>query len=97
MKSGPHLPQLEKALAQKRKPNTAIKNKKKNKKKKKKTSFPLKSIFDVVDFYLQPTIHASNIWVPTNTVRPQPSLWGVQGSGEDRHVNSSWNVFCYVL
>ena len=35
MKSGPHLPQLEKALAQKRRPNTA-KNKKKNKKKIKK-------------------------------------------------------------
>ena len=33
MKSGPHLPQLEKALAQKRRPNTAINkliNKKKN-------------------------------------------------------------------
>ena len=29
MKSGPHLPQLQKALAQKRRPNTAI-NKKKN-------------------------------------------------------------------
>ena len=29
MKSGPHLPQLEKALAQKRGPNTAIKKKKK--------------------------------------------------------------------
>ena len=27
MKSGPHLPQLQKALAQKRRPNTAIKNK----------------------------------------------------------------------
>ena len=27
MKSGPHLPQLEKALAQKRRPNTAINNK----------------------------------------------------------------------
>ena len=35
MKSGPHLPQLEKALAQKRRPNTA-KNKYKNKLKKKK-------------------------------------------------------------
>ena len=34
MKSGPHLPQLEKALAQKQRPNTAI-NKKKNKKNKK--------------------------------------------------------------
>ena len=31
MKSGPHLPQLEKALAQKRRPNTAIKLKKKKK------------------------------------------------------------------
>ena len=31
MKSGPHLPQLEKALAQKRRPNTAIKKKKKSK------------------------------------------------------------------
>ena len=31
MKSGPHLPQLEKALAQKRRPNTAIKKKKKKK------------------------------------------------------------------
>ena len=30
MKSGPHLPQLEKALAQKRTPNTAIKKKKKS-------------------------------------------------------------------
>ena len=30
MKSGPHLPQLEKALAQKRRPNTAIIKKKKN-------------------------------------------------------------------
>ena len=29
MKSGPHLPQLEKALAQKRKPNTAINKKEK--------------------------------------------------------------------
>ena len=38
MKSGPHLPQLEKALAQKRRPNTAINkiNKIKIKKKKKK-------------------------------------------------------------
>ena len=35
MKSGPHLPQLEKALAQKRRPNTA-KNKYKNKFKKKR-------------------------------------------------------------
>ena len=35
MKSGPHLPQLEKALAQKRRPNTAI-NKKINKIKLKK-------------------------------------------------------------
>ena len=32
MKSGPHLPQLEKALAQKRRPNTAINKKKKKKK-----------------------------------------------------------------
>ena len=31
MKGGPHLPQLEKALAQKRRPNTAIKKKKKKK------------------------------------------------------------------
>ena len=30
MKSGPRLPQLEKALAQKRRPNTAKKKKKKN-------------------------------------------------------------------
>ena len=30
MKSGPHLPQLERALARKRGPNTAIKKKKKN-------------------------------------------------------------------
>ena len=39
MKSGPHLPQLEKALAQKRRPNTAINkiNKKKKIKKKKET------------------------------------------------------------
>ena len=38
MKSGPRLPQLEKALAQKRRPNTAInlKKKKKNTLKKKK-------------------------------------------------------------
>ena len=36
MKSGPRLPQLEKALAQKQRPNTA-KNKYKNKLKKKKT------------------------------------------------------------
>ena len=35
MKSGPHLPQLEKALAQKQRPNTA-KNKYKNKLKKKR-------------------------------------------------------------
>ena len=34
MKSGPHLPQLEKALTQKRRPNTAINNKLKKKKKK---------------------------------------------------------------
>ena len=32
MKSGPHLPQLEKALAQKRRPNTVINKKKKKKK-----------------------------------------------------------------
>ena len=37
MKSGPHLPQLDKALAQKRRPNTAI-NKQTNKIKKKKTT-----------------------------------------------------------
>ena len=36
MKSGPHLPQLEKALAQKRRPNTAINKYKLNKFKKKK-------------------------------------------------------------
>ena len=36
MKSGPRLSQLEKALAQKRRPNTAIKKKKKKKKKKQK-------------------------------------------------------------
>ena len=35
MKSGPRLPQLEKALAQKRRPNTAINKNKKNKIKKK--------------------------------------------------------------
>ena len=43
MKSGPHLPQLEKALAQKRRPNTA-KNKlkkKKSLKEKKKNKFNL--------------------------------------------------------
>ena len=34
MKSGPRLPQLEKALAQKRRPNTAKNNKLKKKKKK---------------------------------------------------------------
>ena len=34
MKSGPHLPQLEKALAQKRRPNTAINKNKKQKKQK---------------------------------------------------------------
>ena len=37
MKSGPHLPQLEKALAQKRRRNTVIKKLKKKKIKKKKT------------------------------------------------------------
>ena len=36
MKSGPHLPQLERALAQKRRPNTAINKKFKKKKKKSK-------------------------------------------------------------
>ena len=36
MKSGPHLPQLEKALTQKQRPNTAI-NKFKKKKKKQRT------------------------------------------------------------
>ena len=45
MKSGPHLPQLEKALAQKRRPNTAINLKKKKKKilidEKPKASFDL--------------------------------------------------------
>ena len=40
MKSGPRLPQLEKALAQKRRPNTAI-NLKKKKKKKKVVCHPL--------------------------------------------------------
>ena len=39
MKSGPHLPQLEKALAQKRRPNTA-KNKNKINKLKKKSGIP---------------------------------------------------------
>ena len=38
MRSGPHLPQLEEALAQKRGPNTAI-NKFKSKKKKKRREF----------------------------------------------------------
>ena len=33
MRSGPHLPQLERALAQKRRPNTAINKKKKKKEK----------------------------------------------------------------
>ena len=41
MKSGPRLPQLEKALAQKRRPNTAI-NKLKNLKKKEKHAFKKK-------------------------------------------------------
>ena len=39
MKSGPRLPQLEKALAQKRRPNTAKKNKNKNKQTKKTTTW----------------------------------------------------------
>ena len=41
MKSGPHLPQLEKALAQKRRPNTAIN--KSIKKKKQPTMAPTKT------------------------------------------------------
>ena len=47
MKSGPHSPQLEKALAQKRRPNTAINQKKKKKFKKRNTgkgrTFPFTS------------------------------------------------------
>ena len=48
MKSGPHLPQLEKALAQKRRPNTAINQSinqsinQTQKLKKKKTKTPIK-------------------------------------------------------
>ena len=38
MESGPHLPQLEKALAQKRRPNTAINKIKKKKSNKMKTN-----------------------------------------------------------
>ena len=41
MKSGPHLPQLEKALAQKRRPNTAINKKKKKEKKKEEKAVDL--------------------------------------------------------
>ena len=55
MKSGPHLPQLERALAQKRRPNTAI-NKKIKKikiKKKLKTSINHDTIDLIKDMYLQ--------------------------------------------
>ena len=38
MRSGPHLPQLEKALAQKRRPNTAINKFKKKKEREKQTN-----------------------------------------------------------
>ena len=41
MKSGPRLPQLEKALAQKRRPNTAIKKKKKKKKENRLLAFDI--------------------------------------------------------
>ena len=42
MKSGPRLPQLDKALAQKRRPNTAINKINKIKKKKEKKTLPIK-------------------------------------------------------
>ena len=44
MKSGPHLPQLEKALTQKRRPKTAINKFKKEKKEKKNTSLKKKNL-----------------------------------------------------
>ena len=49
MKSGPRLPQLEKALAQKRRPNTAI-----NKKKKKSGRVYCKSVYEYEKTTLNP-------------------------------------------
>ena len=48
MKSGPRLPQLEKALVQKRRPNTAINKFKKLKKKKEKHAFKKKKKMEKV-------------------------------------------------
>ena len=59
MKSGPHLPQLEKALTQKRRPNTAknkLINKNKIKKKKKSSKGHLAYLGSTSFFPTQPRI-----------------------------------------
>ena len=63
MKSGPCLPQLEKALAQKRRPNTAIKKKKKKKEKEKRernrTKLKKEKESGVLDSDLSPGAHTA--------------------------------------
>ena len=51
MKSGPHLPQLEKALAQKRRPNTAINKLKKKKSYKRQRTFYINKRFKTARRY----------------------------------------------
>ena len=53
MKSGPRLPRLEKALAQKRRPNTAINKNKLIKKKKKEEIFPHSKTTEMFAFVLK--------------------------------------------
>ena len=56
MKSGPHLPQLEKALAQKQRPNTA-------KKKKSCTTMFIAALFTITRTWKQPKCPSTDEWI----------------------------------
>ena len=62
MKSGPRLPQLEKALAQKRTPNTA-KNKNKIKKKESCTTMFIAALFTIARTWNQPKCPSTDDWI----------------------------------
>ena len=64
MKSGPRLPQLEKALAQKQRPNTAIKNKLINLKKKDTcTTMFIAALFTITRTWKQPKCPSTDEWI----------------------------------
>ena len=73
MKSGPHLPQLEKALAQKRRPNTA-KNKLIKKKKKPKSREIIKKKKRVVIITLSLSLSSSSELYQAELSKTQGSL-----------------------